>query len=103
MKPKQSEAPGHEKIQSDRMDVVSVSEMINKPVPVTDDLAQIRSMLAYLTDSIKEKEKDRMIEDEWKALSLVLDRIFFWITFITALVMIPTFLIQDQQSEIDVH
>ena len=62
------------------------------------DLAEIRDLLGNIVDNMKEKEKSASIEDEWKALALILDRIFFWITFIAAIVMIPTFLARTDTS-----
>ena len=70
----------------------------NLPKATPSELEHIRRLLTYIVDSLKEKEKDKETEDEWRALAMVLDRIFFWITTIMAFVMIPTFLLRRSPS-----
>ena len=58
------------------------------------ELIEIRDMMRLMVSQMKEKARDSHIEDEWKALAMVLDRIFFWMTAVTTVVMVPTFLLQ---------
>ena len=62
------------------------------------ELGEIRDMLRFIVDNMKEKANEADVEDEWKALAMVLDRIFFWITSITALILIPAFLLKRTPS-----
>lgn len=64
------------------------------PAKEPSDLAQILNHLEFLVNYIKQKKIEAGIGFEWKAMSLVIDRMFFWITFIIALVIIPVFLAQ---------
>ena len=81
--------------------MLSVADMVTK-ASSTDDIGHIRHLLSFLVDKVKDKDKDGLIEAEWKALAMVLDRIFFWMTTITAVVMIPTFLVQPPQEFEDI-
>ena len=63
------------------------------------DLLQIKQLLKHIVDSMKDKARSGHIADEWKALAMILDRIFFWMTTITSIIMIPTFLLQTDPSE----
>ncbi len=51
-----------------------------------------------MVDSMKHKTLNASIEAEWKALAMVLDRIFFWLTTITSIIMIPIFLVQTDPT-----
>ena len=74
----------------EKLDVVKPNSEAEVTSP--SELAQIRTLIEFIVDRMKSNEAVKCIEDEWKALALVLDRIFFWVTAITAVIMIPTFL-----------
>ena len=51
---------------------------------------KILNHLDYFAEYLKGQEKDGAIETEWKAVALVIDRLFFWMTLIVALIIVPT-------------
>ena len=55
----------------------------------------LRQILFYIREVVEKmqvKERDGAIMEEWKCLAIVLDRTFFWIAFITTIIIIPSLL-----------
>ena len=74
---------------------VALSDITNTETPATkDDLKQILDQLKYLVDYVKSQEDDSSIQDEWKSMALVLDRLFFWITAIVSVILLIVFLVR---------
>ena len=57
-----------------------------------DYLRQILSYIKEMVEKVQVKERDGAIMEEWKCLAIVLDRTFFWIAFVTTMIIIPTLL-----------
>lgn len=62
------------------------------------ELQQILDNLRFFVDRVKSNDKDDKVGDEWKALAMLLDRTFFWLTTFLAVILIPTFLLQKQMG-----
>ena len=56
------------------------------------DIKKILNHLHYMVDDMKSKEKNMAVDNEWKALAQVIDRLFFFITLIAVVVILPLFL-----------
>lgn len=74
---------------------VDAEPMKKFPDKEKSELADIKQLLAYLTDHLKDQEKNGKVEDEWKAVAMVLDRLFFWITLVMSIILVPLFLVQN--------
>ena len=57
-----------------------------------DKLACIETHLKALRVYLSEKERTDQAVDDWKAMALVLDRLFFWCTLIVCLIGFPIFM-----------
>ena len=78
-------------------ELTGVTDTSISPLPSTDtnnELAEIRDLLRHIVDVMKDRDSEACVADEWKALAMVLDRIFFWLTLFTSVIMIPTFLLR---------
>ena len=58
--------------------------------------AEILAHLRYVTDQMKQEDKDTYTTDEWKALARVVDRCFFYICLVSITVVCLYMLTQQQ-------
>ena len=87
-----------EQQEEEAITVTSDVDEVKKDPDEANELDQIRRLLAYIVDDMRGKEKEAKVQDEWKALATVLDRTFFWLTLITALIILPIFLTSTDSS-----
>ena len=56
------------------------------------EMAQILDHLKVMVNYLKQQEKDNGVAEEWKAIAIVIDRLFFWVTLIMSIILLPLFL-----------
>ena len=52
------------------------------------DLPEIKNLLKFARCQIEEKHTESEIEDEWKSLAKVIDRIFFWLCLVSVILAV---------------
>lgn len=80
------------------VDVKCAESCASLPKGSAGDIAKIKALLQHIVDDMKAKEKEQAVAEEWRALAVVLDRLFFSIIAILAVIMIPAFLLQTNAS-----
>ena len=61
-------------------------------------VAEIVQHLRMSSARVERKERSGMILDEWKAIAIVLDRVFFWLAMGAVAAIVPLFMLRQDSS-----